>query len=55
VPAAKSSIHCATSIGEYRALRSPLSNSSAKSLMRENNWGSSGLTLPNTLGAGVSV
>src|SRR5882724_11925239 len=51
---ARSSSHCATSIGEYLPLRSPLSSSSAKSLMREKSCGSRGLVFAKTLGDGVS-
>ena len=39
-------------MGEYLPLRSPLSNSSAKSLMREKSCGSSGLVLPKVFGDG---
>src|ERR1035441_8848688 len=42
-------------MGEYWRLRSPCNSPSAKSLMRENNCGSKGLTFPKTLGAGVSL
>jgi hypothetical protein len=42
-------------MGEYLPPRWAVSNSAAKSSIRENSCGSRGLTLPKTLGAGVSV
>src|SRR6185437_6907844 len=53
-PSAAASSHCATSSGEYFPLRALLTTSAAYSLIVEKSCGSSGLTLPNTLGDGVS-
>src|SRR6202789_946942 len=51
---AKSSSHCATSIGEYFALGRPARSSSEHSTTVEKIWGSSGLTVPKHFGVGVS-
>src|ERR1035437_6506684 len=49
-----SSSHCATSIGEYFALGWPASKFCAHSTMVAKICGSSGLTVPKTLGLGAS-
>src|SRR5579863_5988674 len=51
----ESSKNCATSPGEYFPLALPDSSSAAYSSTEENISGSSGLTVPNRLGAGVSL
>src|ERR1700693_3306345 len=51
----ESSKNCATSTGEYFPLALPDSSSAACSSTEENISGSSGLTVPNRLGDGVSL
>src|SRR5690242_8240206 len=49
------SSHCATSNGEYLPVRCFFRDSTTNSLIVENICGSRELTLPKTLGAGVSL
>src|SRR6476469_3375449 len=50
----RSSSHCATSTGEYFPETWPFSNAAACCSMVEKSSGSSGLTVPNRFGVGVS-